>query len=724
MKISILFCFLIAINANSILAQEMKLPEKPFSENHFGKEVVDNYRYSETTKDTLVQKWFKNNGDEARNVLNSISGRKSLMENFLDFEKRKSAIVSNLRITEDDFNFYLKKTENDKTGKLYYKKNKDGLEVLLFDPNDYKNETKNNYIINYLKPSWDSNFIAVGLSKNGEETGEIIFIDVKQKKISFESISNCWPAEFGIDWLPDNSGIIYLHIPVIDNKDSNYILNTELVLYKLGDSPKKHKVLLSKLNNPDIKIESADFPIVDVLTKNNKYILVSLAGVSSYFDYYYASVQELQNERIEWKALIKKEDNLLNPSLNDTCFYAMSANKASNYKIIKANISSFNSINEEIIVPENKKETITDFKIVKDGMFYTTSKNGVEAKLYFIDKKNIVKHIDLPINSGTITISSKNRNSNDLWVSLSGWTSPLRRYFYNIQTNQFQEENLVPIPEYPEFKDFVVKEIEIPSYDGTLIPVSIIYKKKLNKNKKNNVLLYGYGAYGVSTLPRFSPVFLSWVANDGVYVISHVRGGGEKGDDWYKGGFKENKPNTWKDLIATAEYLINEKITSNKKIAVIGGSAGGVLVGRAITERPDLFKVMLCHNGMLNMLRINEAPNGPNNMKEFGNPEIREEFNMLYNMDSYQQITPGIKYPSCLISVGMNDARVATWMSGKFVAKMRASTTSKNPVLFAVDYNSGHGIGSTNLQLYNNYADEFSFALWQMGHPKFKLMKK
>lgn len=706
---------------NYLFAQKNNLPEKSFSKNHFGREVIDNYKYSENIKDSLVQKWYKENSIKSRNDLNSISGREELMNQFLSYEKRKSSKISFLKITNDDFYFYVKKNESDIKGKLYYKKNKSGEEIFVFDPNEYKKEAKNNYIINYISPSRNSNIIAVGLSKNGEETGEIVFINVKTKKLLEETISNCWPAEFGIDWLPNDKGIVYLHIPVIDTKDSNYILNTELVSYTLGDNPKNHKIILSKLNNPDIKIESADFPMVNLL--NDKYVIVSLAGVSSYSDYYFTTVEELQKEKINWKPLLKKEDSLLNPTMIDDVVHFMSANKASNFKIIRGNINTFSTENSEVIVPENKNETITNYEIVKDGIFFTTSKNGVEAKLYFVNKNNNIKTIALPINAGTISLSKKSQFTNDLWVSLSGWTSPLIRYYYDIERSTFQEENLVPIPEYPEFKNFVVEEIEIPSYDGTLIPVSIVYKKTLNKNNNNNVLLYGYGAYGTSIIPRFSPIFLSWVFNDGIFVISHVRGGGEKGDDWYKGGFKKTKPNSWKDLIATAEFLIKEKITTNKKIAIFSGSAGGVLVGSAITERPDLFKVMLCRNGLLNILRINEAPNGPNNMKEFGNPDIEEEFKMLYDMDSYQQIRKGVKYPSCLISVGMNDARVATWMSGKFVAKMRASTASKNPVFFSVDYNSGHGIDNSNLQQYNNSADEFSFAFWQLGHPKFKLNK-
>lgn len=697
---------------------------KSVSETYFGKNIVDNYRYVENSEDSLVQKWFKQSNVEAREILDNISGRNEFVEQFIEFEKRKTFSVTLLTITEDDFYFYVKKIDEDKTGKLYCKKGEKGKETLLFDPINYKKETGNDYSITYLKPSWDNKTVALSFSKNGEEISEIAFLDTVSKTLLPEVITHCWPAELaGINWLYDNSGIVYINIPVIDTKSENYILNTESVIYKLGDSPDKHKVILSKKNNPEIKIEPADFPVIDKLNLKDNYILGTLSGAAVYIDYYYAGIEELNNEKINWKLLFKKDEGFINPIIINDDLYCLSSKDASNFKIIKTSIINPDFKSAEIIVKEDKNESIDDYVITKDGLFYTTTKNGVEAKLYFVSN-NKTKQIDLPIKAGNIKISTNNKYNDFFWVTISGWLNSKRQFRYDVTKNQFIEDNNSPNVTYPEFDDLVVEEIEIPSYDGVLIPVSIIHKKDFKKNKKNYVLMSGYGSYGVSMSPRFQPIILSWVMNDGLYIVPHVRGGGEKGDAWHNEGFKNKKANTWKDFIATAEYLIKEKITTNKKIAILSGSAGAILVGRAITDRPDLFKVMICYNGMLNPLRINEAPNGPNNMKELGSPEIKEEFDMLYDIDSYHHLKKGVKYPACLISVGMNDARVAPWMSGKFVAKLQSATTSKNPILFAVDYNTGHGLDNSNLQLYNDYADEFAFAFWQMGHPKFKLLKK
>ncbi len=204
-------------------------------------------------------------------------------------------------------------------------------------------------------------------------------------------------------------------------------------------------------------------------------------------------------------------------------------------------------------------------------------------------------------------------------------------------------------------------------------------------------------------------------------AIAHVRGGGEKGDPWRKAGYKTTKPNTWKDLIACTEYMIDQGYTSSKKTAVWGTSAGGIMAGRAMTDRPDLYKAMILYSPAMNMLRSEVQPNGPNSIKEFGTFEKPEEFKALLEMDSYHNIKEGTKYPATLIAAGAKDSRVVVWDPAKFAARLQAANTSDNPILFAVDFDSGHGaIGSTKLKRYEQYANAFSFAFWQTGHPDYQ----
>jgi prolyl oligopeptidase len=711
---------IVLLSAFAGVAQEIKLPKKPVSETHFGKTIVDDYRYMENNSDTLVQKWFKQNGVNATKILNEIDGRKKLVDQMVAFENRKTATITILCFDEKGAIYYLKK-EPDNTTKLYCKDKNSNNEVLLFDPLDYKRETKNNYVISYAKVSWDNRYLALSFTKNGEEIGEIAFYDLTSKKLLSQIIPNAWPSEIGgINWLPDNSGITYSHFPVIDPTKEEYIQNTETVLYKIEDDSNKHKVLFSKNNNNNLIISSADFPHLLDYHKDDKYVLATLGGVSATRDTYSFRMDELNSNKINYTPLFKKEDGFVDPVIVGDYIYCLASKDASNYKIIRTKITNPDFANPEIIVPENKEEIIDEYAITPHCMYFSTMKNGVEAKLYKV-KDGIIESLNLPIKVGRILIESRSKFDNDVWFTISGWLNAKERFGYDPIENKFFKADLTLVPSYPEFKDFVVEEIEIPSHDGVMMPVSLVYKKSLKKNKLNNVLIYGYGAYGRSLKPSFQTIFLTWVLNGGVFVVSHVRGGGEKGDNWHKKGFKKTKFNTWKDLIATTEYLIKNKITNKNKTAILSASAGGILVGRAMTERPDLFKVVMSSVGDLNAIRMKDTPNGPNNMKEFGDPDIEEEFNALYEMDAYHHVEKGVKYPACLINVGMNDARVAPSMSGKFVAKLRENTASKNPILFSVNYESGHK--NSNLELINEYADKFAFALWQMGHPKFQLKK-
>ncbi|MFK7049705.1 Prolyl endopeptidase precursor [Flavobacterium columnare] len=712
------FFFLLYLLSFKTYSQNIVLQPIYFNETINNITIKDDYRFIENNKDTTIQNWYKANSIYTKNILNKIPGRKELYEQFSIFDKRKTSTVSIFHYGNNQTIYFLKTDEKDNTIKAYIKNRQE--EKVLFDPKEYKKETGLEYSITYAKVSWDEKFIALNLVKKGEEIGEIIFLNIHTKTILPINLTNNWASIGGINWLKDNSGIIYMEIPVIDKNNPDYILNSQSVVYKLNDYYNSKKIVFSKKNNSECTISSADFPYFLSYSPKDKYVIATLGGVSSYRDTYYFSYSDLEKNKINYKLLYKKEDGFFGVYIYENYIYALSSKNNPNFSIVRTSIDNPNFENPEIIVKENKYEVIDDYALTPEGLFYTTTKNGIQAKLYLAKNGN-VKELILPKNAGKITLSTKTKYENEIWVTISGWLNSNERYLYSPKTNTFIEDNITPVPQYPEFANLIIEEIEIPAEDGKLIPVSIIRNKNIKYNGKNNVILNSYGAYGVSIKPSFQTIYLTWVLKGGIYVVSHVRGGGEKGSKWYKDGFKETKPNSWKDLIATAEYLIKKKITSNKKIAIIGLSAGGITVGRAITERPDLFKVLIGNSADFNISRIKNTPNGPNNMKEFGNPDIEKEFINLLEMDAYLKIKKGVKYPACFIDVGMNDARVPIWNSGKFVSKLKNCTSSKNPILFSIRYDSGHY--SPKNELNDKFADYFAFTLWQLGHPDFQVKK-
>lgn len=231
-----------------------------------------------------------------------------------------------------------------------------------------------------------------------------------------------------------------------------------------------------------------------------------------------------------------------------------------------------------------------------------------------------------------------------------------------------------------------------------------------------------YGAYGISMSAYFNPRMNSLAVRGVVIAVPHVRGGSEKGQEWYKAGYKATKPNTWKDFISCGEYMIAQGFTTKEKLAGTGTSAGGVLITRAITERPDLFAAAVCNVGVANAMRAEFSANGPVNTPEFGTVANEEESKALYEMDGYQHIQQGVKYPAVMCVAGWNDSRVAPWEPGKFAAAMQNATSSGKPVLLKVNYDNGHFTEDKQVT-WENFADQYAFMMWQCGHPDFQMKK-
>lgn len=718
-KIFIIICSLSVF----INAQKTNLAlSKPATDVYFGTKIVDDYRNLEDLESPSTTNWMKSQTVYANSVLDLIPKRNYYMEKRLEIDKRQGYSVSDLSVTVNNKYFYLKKKGDEKIAKLYYREGFQGKEELLYDPVNHKKlEANHNFVINYISPSWDGNKVAVSLAEKGVELSDVIIIDVNKKHIYPEIISNAAPASLdGIKWLDDNSGFLYVNFSTTDPKSKDFYRNTQTVLYKIGTDPKKIIDVFSAKNNPDLNITEDQFPMILDSDIDDQYYKGMLVDFQSYRKTFIIRKKDLLEGKKNWKPFSDPNDKAKNLTLwKDEVVFQSSYNSLLN-KLCKTSITNPNFKNAEVLVPEKKDEIIKSYRITKDGIYYTTTKNGVEAKLYLYKdgKDNLIR---LPYPSGNIDLESKGENFSDIWIICSGWANDEQRFSYDVKTNTFNSENLTPIAEYPEFKDIIVSEITVKSRDGEEIPVSLIYSKSLKKNGENKLLIDSYGSYGVSSSPFFAKTYLLWVNEGGMVAVAHVRGGGEKGEKWRLGGYKETKPNTWRDLIDCTEYLIKEKYTSKDKVAIWGASAGGITVGRAMTERPDLFKAVIAEVGSLNMLRDEATPNSQ--PKEFGSIKDPNEFKALLEMDAYHHIKKGVRYPATFITGGINDQRVIVWEPAKFAAKLMADDASENPVLLKIDFEGGHSGNVPVVQRYANLGDIFAFAFWQLGHPDYQPKK-
>ncbi len=695
------------------------------TDKYFGKAIQDPYRNLENSKDTSISNWYKAQTKYADSFLKKIPKRASFIDKIYELENRTSEIVGGNRITENGIRFFLKQQEGEDNFKLYFKK-PDSAETLLFDALDYKPNSSYSYYINYIKPSWNGEHIAVSLSHSGKEISEIILINTNTKKQLPELITNVWPRSFfGVNWLPDNSGFTYLHFPTTDINHPSFKKDTQAVLYTLGQDPKQLNYIFGNKTHPQFNISSNEYPGTTIKSASDKYITVYLAGVDNSWDCFYAKIEDIKNGRLDWKPFFKKAHKVRGNRgyFKGDNYIFMTSKTASNYTLAHTTVSHPDFDNPKIIFKPNKDEVINAFRVNKDAIYVSTTKFGIEAHLYKIEEGH-TSELVLPKKSGAIRLSSKSVSTNDLWVSLSGWLNSNSRYKYDIKSNTFLEANLFTAASYPEFENIVLEDVLVPSHDGVEVPLTIIYNKAIKKNSSNPIFMYGYGAYGDIIEPDFSTLFLAYVAEGGILCIPHVRGGGEKGEAWHKAGFKTTKPNTWKDLIACAEYMIKENFTSKNNIAIYSSSAGGIMLGRAMTERPDLFAAVISEVGEMNPLRMeSEAGASGSNYKEFGTIKDSIECMGLIEMDPYLHIKDYVDYPAVYLTVGMNDPRVMPWTSGKFAARLQNATKLKKPVLLYADFDAGHNGSNEEMKPYREWANVLSFALWQTGHPDYQIKK-
>lgn len=693
-------------------------PSVVATDNYFGFEVKDEYRNLENIKDSSTLRWMKDQTKHSLSLLQAIPNRQYYIDKRIEYDRKQAASISHLNITDDQLYFYLKRSPEEKTSKLFYKKKLSGQEIEIFDPANYRLGKNISYQINYIKPNHDGSKVAIALTESGKEISEMVIYDLSLNKLLPITITNCWPSDSGgISWLPDNKSFIYLYYPVTDPNSKLFLKDMEAVIYKLGDDPEKRSIILSKKNNPDLKINSEDFPRASLPTKTSKYFIGQISGAATFKDTYFSPVNDFKKE-IKWQFLFSKEDKISDFIIQGDYIIYISEKNNSN-AICKTSLENPDFKHPELLVPQITTETISGVYGLKNGFIFNTSKNGVEAKLYqYHDYK--IETLILPIPTGDISITTQNDFSNDFWITCSGWKNDNERFKYNASKKEFTPENIAPISKYPEFDNVVVEEITVKSHDGLDVPISLMYQKGIKKNSDNPLLIYAYGAYGVNASPVLSKTYMLWVLKGGIVAVAHVRGGGEKGELWHEGGFKKTKPNSWKDLIACADYMTKQGYTSQSKIAIWGGSAGGITIGRAITVRPDLFKVAIIEAGIVNATRMEFTPNGLNSAKEFGSLSNESEFRSLLEMDAFQHIKKDEKYPATLITSGINDPRVSVWMPTKFAAKLIANNNSKNPILLKIDYNGGHGSDIPVAQKYANTADVFAFALWKLGHPDYQ----
>jgi prolyl oligopeptidase len=718
---------LFAALPSAISAQTTGAPPKqpvasirPVTDTYFGQTVVDPYRWLENLKSPEVKTWTRGQADYTRAVLDSMPGRKAFAAETERYLNAPDVTISDVQLA-GPYIFYRKRLRTDNQASLYVRKGPDGNERLLLDVEALSTPAHHISLDQYT-PSYDGKFVAVGLSPGGseEQTAHIIVTATAHE------LPEQLPRYEGGSFSPDDKVIYALELQEMKPGESpldKYRRPTEYA-HVIGAPVSEDKPVVGQGISSEIPVPDYNFPAATPYPESKYAVALIIPGVGTYRTLYIGPLSALTTHT-GWTKVADLKDKVTDFALQGNKLYLVSFDGTMNGKLLRIDADHPDLSKAEVIVPPSDLVFSGGFigsdvvHQASDALYLRVIQKGQGRVLrvsYGADAKvtMLTQPGDLQVDSVATA-----QNAPGALLNLESWTQPGAYYRYDPATNTSVATALQP-PNSIDPTNLEAHEVEARAADGTMIPLSIIYKKGLSLNGDNPTMLIGYGAYGDAIMPGYGRRFMAWLQRGGVLAVAHVRGGGELGEAWHLAGKGPTKPNTWNDFIASAEYLIQNKYTQPARLGIWSGSAGGILIGRAITTRPDLFAAALDTVPCSDMVRQETGANGPANIPEFGSTKTEAGFKALYEMSAYYHVEPGVKYPAVLVTAGANDPRVDPWQGAKMAARLEADTASGKPILFRVNYDAGHGLTDTIHQQVSDWSDYFTFLYWNFGSPAFQ----
>lgn len=696
----------VACAASAAAGPASTAPTSDAADTWFGQRFEDPFRPLEDLKSPATERWFRSQARQAEAALARIPGRDALVKEWLAIDARTPPRYSDFTV-ENGRVFYRKTLAGEPVGKLFVREGWQGAERLLLDPLKYVPDE--HYALGGFSASPDGARVVVRLAKEGAEWGELRVLDVASGRMLDDKVAPVW---FDPSWSPDGTAFFYNGKPGVDPKDAHAEEDTQLLVHRVGTPASEDRDLMSRASTPGLGIDVKELPFAIGMESDPSHVYALAANVQTELKLYASTAAAVAAGRPDWKPVSAPSDGLVRGvAVYKGWIYAATYRDAPRYALVRTRLESPDWSHAEVVLPQ-AADSLVAFTQSRSHLLLEYS-DGLRDRLIDLDlDAGTSRVIALPV-SGTQVPLCPDSQSNHCLAVATGWIVPTTLYDVDLDSGAVARSAFSGDAKYPEFDGLVVDEVEVPSHDGVMVPLSIIHRKDLKLDGSSPCILEGYGAYGISYNPAFD-VRLS-VANHGVvFAYAHVRGGSEKGEAWYRAGFKGTKPNTWKDFIAAGEWLVQKGYTGKDRLTGRGTSAGGILISRAITERPDLFRAAVVNVGDANMLRSEFSPNGPPNIPEFGTVKDKQELAWLAEMDGLSHVRPGVHYPAVLGVGGWNDARVPVWEPGKFVAAVQWATGSGLPVMMMVNFDNGHFTEDKKVT-FRNFANQYAFPLWQAG---------
>jgi prolyl oligopeptidase len=663
-------------------------------ENLHGTEVHDPYRWLEDGASSEVQAWARDQNAFARQHLDRLSGRDRLAERL-----REVSYVDAVGVPRRAGSrlFFLRRKADQEKAVLYWRADHDGVEHVLVDPNALSKDGSTS--LGEWVPSPDGRTLAYALRENNADEATLYVKDVASGEVSerdrIEGAKYASPA-----WTPAGDGFYYTWLPTDPAiPAAERPGRAEIRYHALGTDPAADPVVRPATNDPE-KFVGAD------LSRDGRWLFAYVVTYTQTEVHY----RDLRAGG-DWKTLVAGVPAKFWVQAWEDRFYVQTDDGASRRRVLRVDPSAPDRKNWSEIVPEAADAVLQDTSVIGGRLALTYLRNAASAiELRALDGK-LLRTIELPgIGSSNGLVG--NPEDDEAFYDFSSFTQPPEIWRTSIATGRSRRWAKREVPVDP--KPYTVEQVFYSSRDGTKIPMFLVHRKDAPKDGSTPFLLHGYGGFNVSLEPSFSARLYPWLEAGGGYAVANLRGGGEYGEDWHRAGMLGNKQNVFDDFIAAAEYLVKEGWTTPERLAIQGGSNGGLLVGAVLTQRPDLFKAVICEVPLLDMVRYHRFGSGRTWVSEYGSADNKEDFAWLYAYSPYHHVKSGTAYPAVLLASSDSDDRVDPLHARKMTALLQAAS-SGGPVLLRVETNAGHGGADLVSSAVAKATDVYSFLFDRLG---------
>ncbi len=675
--------------------------EEDLKENIHGVGVADPYRWMENERDPRLAGWIKAENKLTRQYLDKIPARKKILKRIKELQKVDTIDVPSPR---QGLYFTMERKVGQDLGVFYVRKGLHGKKRALIDQN--KLSPDKTATVRMIRIARDGSRLAYRVSRMSNDQGSVRVLDVKTGKMMRDSIpEDVYPAFYGgVVWEPDGSGFWYSRLANGAPKGTPK-LNHKIYYHRLGDDNRRDRMAFGD------RIGRDDIPSISV-SDDGRYLIASrtiTTGKTESNDLY---MQDRQGRSKRWRPVVEGYGAQFIKLPHRDKLYILTNHKAPNWKLMEV---PFREVLRGMrawrpVIPAGRYP-IQEVKIIRDRIFVETLENVHSVlEIYDLDG-HFLKRIALPT-LGSLSGMAGEPEGEEMFFGFTSFVTRFRVYRFDLKTGETGLFDAVRQNVDPE--RFVIKQVWCRSKDGTKIPLFLVHKKGLGRDGKSPTLLYGYGGFGISTTPSFNPTRLPFLEHGGIYAVANIRGGGEFGEKWHLAGTKGKKQNVFDDFTAAAQWLVRNKYTNPKKLAALGGSNGGLMMGAMVTQRPELFRAVVPMAPVMDMLRFHKFHSGIHWIADYGDPDKPRDSKYLLKYSPYHNLKER-DYPATLVLTAEGDDRVHPMHAYKFTARLQKLNRSTNPILLRVESKAGHGGAASVSNSADQYADVYAFVFDRLG---------